>query len=369
MLKDYIVNIGVGQCGGNYVIELEGFGNNSFYVNSSLDDLDTIETDYNKKYCIENTKGMAKDIAYADQIITSNENDIKIAEQIYKRYSNAHIYFFYFGISGGTGGGMTIRIMEKFHEFYPDKIINAVVVSPNDEEDMIMQYNGFKCLERLKECLEKGVITNLQILDNNSKEFSDKFMINKEFSELFEEILAFNRISTTGNLDEEELERVFCTSGITVIHRIPDKDVGDALSELDNDIIYTNFNRNPSVHGLILSEKHNNSINRSLIKEAFGYPMITHDTVWENNYSIIISTGMTFNDLNITKLKSNYNELLKKKKDMEQNLVNQEHENIAVDDSILKNLNKNLNNNVQRPSTRNRRGNAVGVKGETRYRR
>lgn len=370
MLKDFVTFIGMGQCGGNYTEELEQKKNMAFYVNSSLDDLDTIDTDYDKKYCIENTKGMAKDIEYANEVITSDDNDEKIAVQIFKKNSNAHIYFFIFGLSGGTGGGMTVQVMRKFKDCYPDKTVNAIVVLPHEDEDMIMHYNAYKCCEELEKCLNEGVVTNIQILDNNSKEFSEKLSINKEFTELFDEILSFNQINKTGNLDEEELERLFNTNGITVIYKLPNGDIADNLNELDNNTIYTNFNRDPKVHGLILSESQNNSINRSLIKEAFGYPMVTHDIIWDKDYSIIISTGMTFYKSIITKLKNNFNKLLQKKQELEKTLNNEEKENVVIDESILKNLNNNsYKSNVQRPSTRNRRGNAVGVKGETRYRR
>lgn len=369
MLKDYVSFVNTGQCGGNIGQELENYGNQCFYINSSLDDLDTIDTDYSKKYCIENVKGMAKDIEYADKVITSDENDEKIAEQIYKRNSNSHIYFFVFGVSGGTGGGMTVQIMTKFKEFYPDKIVNAIVVKPHEDEDMIMHYNASIVLERINKCLEDGIVTNLQILDNNSKEFGEKLAINKEFASLFNQILSFNKISSNGNLDEEELERIFTTSGVTIIHKINNGDIVDNLNNFNEESIYAKFNKNPSVHGLILNEKQNNGVNRSIIKDVFGYPMVTHDTTWNEDYNIIISTGMTFNNSIITDLKKTYNTLLEKKKEVENDICSEKSEEVKIDDSILKSLNKNKTNTVQRPDARNRRGRAVGVNGETRYRR
>lgn len=368
MLKDNIVCIGVGQCGGNYVSELESYKNQAFYVNTSLDDLDTIKTDHNKKYCIENTKGMAKDREYANETITSNENDEKIADLIFKKYSNAHSYFFFFGLSGGTGGGMSIQIMRKFKDFYPDKIVNAVTIYPNDEEDMLMQYNAYKCLEDLKKCLDEGIINNLQILNNNSKEFSEKFSINTEFTEMFEDVLSFNRISKNGNLDEEEMERLFTTNGITVIYKLSNEDVGNNLSKLEDNTIYAPFKMNPTTHGLILSENQNNSINRSLIKDAFGMPVVTHDIIWDNDYSIIISTGMTFNDGLIEHLKSNYNTLLAKKQELENSSKIENKDIISIDESALKSLNRKTTT-TERPLTRSRRSREVGVRADTRYRR
>lgn len=363
MLSDNCMFISGGQCGGNIVSEFEELGNQCFYVNTSLDDLDTIETDDSNKYCIENTKGMAKDIAYSEETIKSNDNSFKIANQIYKRNPNAKMYFFVFSAGGGTAY-MTPFIMATFKEYFPNKIVNAVVIMPHQEEAMIMHYNAKKCLENIKKCMDNDVITNLQILDNNSKEFGEKMALNKEFASVFNEILTFENINCEGNLDEEEFERLFSTKGTTVIYRFDNGDIANNLEKFENETIYASFLKNPTTHGLILNKKQNNSVNRSIIQDVFGIPAVTHDTIWEEDHNIIVSTGMEFNDDIINDCAKHYNEILKKKKESEASIHNKKEnvEEISLDDSILNNIMKSTKKTETTQQKPNRRGKRVGIR-------
>lgn len=368
MLKDVVDFISVGQAGGNIVNGFEKMGNPCFYINSSLDDLDTLDTDEDNKYCIENTKGMAKDVAYAEQIIKTNDNDFKIAEKIYKRNPNANIYFFVFSLSGGTAH-MAPYIMVKFKEYFPNKIVNAIVIKPHQDEDMIMHYNAKKSLENIKKCMDNNVITNLQVLDNNSKEFGEKLELNKEFIGLFNEILSFENINCEGNLDEEEFVRLFSTSGTTVVHKINDGDLANNLAKFEEDTIYAKFLKNPTTHGLILNKKQNNSVNRSIIKDVFGIPAVTHDTIWEESYNIIVSTGMEFNKGLIKESATYYNSILDKKKEVESKLYdeNNNDEDITIDNSILSNIIKTKVDNKVSKGRPNRRNRKVGIEHESRF--
>lgn len=367
MLKDVSSFISVGQAGGNIVNEFEKLDNQCFYINSSLDDLDTLDTDEENKYCIENTKGMAKDVEYAKQIITSNDNDFKIAEKVYKRNPNAHIYFFVFSLSGGTAH-MAPYIMVKFKEYFPNKIVNAIAIKPHEDEDMLMHYNAKKSLENIKKCMDNGVITNLQVLDNNSKEFGEKMELNKEFVKLFDEILTFDNINCEGNLDEEEFERLFSTTGATVIHKLDNGDLANNLERFEDETIYSTFIKNPSTHGLIINKKQNNSVNRSIIKDVFGIPAVTHDTIWDKDYNIIVSTGMSFNEGLINESAKYYNDILIKKKEAESKIYeNNTVETIELDNSILNNIIKNKVDNIDQKPKVNRRNRKVGIANESMF--
>lgn len=367
MLKERVVFCAVGQGGGNIVRELELKGCQCYYVNSSLDDLDTIDTDYNNKYHISKTKGMAKDIEMAKEVIESDENDDKIVEAVYKQYANASIYFFVYTAAGGTGGGMGNSIAKRMKQRFPDKTVNSISVKPHREEDMVMQYNANICLEGIDKLLEEDYITNVQILDNNKRDYNKKSEINKEYAEIMEEILSYNDITTEGNLDEEELERLFKVKGITVINKLDNQDFLDELNEADEKSIFAEHLKNPDVHGLILNVEQDTSINRNLIREVYGVAKLTHDTTWENESNIIISTGTTFNKKILIELKKNYQELKLKKEQIEKDSL-EKNEDIEVDFSDLKSLSqKSKTSQTTRPSTRERR--SVGVKNETRYRR
>lgn len=367
MLKEQVVFCGIGQGGGNITRELEIRGCQCYYVNTSLDDLDTIETSYDKKYHISGTKGMAKDIDYAEEVILSEENDDKIVEAIYKKYANASIYFFVYTTAGGTGGGMGNQIAKRMKERFPGKIVDVITVRPHREEDMVMQYNSIQCLTKLKELLEEDFVTSVQIIDNNKRDFNEKTSINKDYANIMDEILSFTSITTEGNLDEEELERLFMVKGITVVNRLNNKDFLDELTDIDERSIFVEQLKNPEVHGLILNKEQDTAINRNLIREVFGVPKLTHSTNWNEEMNIIISAGMTFNENIITEMKKSYNDLKNKKEQIEKDTL-ENKEDLDVDFSDIKSLSmKSKIVETQRPTSRTRRN--VGVRNETRYRR
>lgn len=367
MLKDSCVFIGVGQCGGNIVRQLELKGGYScFYINSSTEDLETIGTDYDKQHHISETKGMAKDQKLAKEIINAEERNYIIAEKIYKRYANATIYTFVFSTSGGTGGGMSSSIMKAMKEWYPDKIVNAIVVKPHASEDMIMQYNSLECLKELKELNKENIVTNLQIVDNNKRDFKDKMRINSEVASLLDGIMAFNSITSEGNLDEQELEVIYSTKGVSFICEFGGTDFVNELDKAEQKMVYAQYLKNGTVHGLILNKDCNTEINRAIIKDAFGYPLKTMDTVWDDESNIVFVAGTEFNDEVLEELKKSYMEIKKKREEVNDKAKEKSESDISIDFSELETASTTVNTKVQRPDRRRR----VGVNGEmSRYRK
>lgn len=317
LLSEKIAFIAIGQAGGNIVKDLENvtkelFGVNdinSFYINSSLDDLDACEAPLDKRYHISGSKGMAKDQDYAFEIITSNENDGKIADAIYNKYANPKIYFLVGSSSGATCGGTINQIGKKLKEFYDDKIINAIIVKPHKDEDMKMQYNSKKCLTNIKQNIEDGIFTNVQELDNNKFEFGKKLELNKRYVRLLSKIIHLDVISKEGNLDEEELERLFTRVGLLSFHEIQNSDFKTNISNYDNNSMFFKTKKTPQTHGLILNSNNNNSESLKLIRENFGIPLETHSIYWDEETNIVISSGMEFDDNIFIELDNSYNEL------------------------------------------------------------
>ena len=97
MLLDYCTFIGVGQAGGNVVRELDLNDIKTFFVNTSLEDLESLNHENSERlFHISGTKGMAKSRDLAKQIIETDSNHDIIAETIYKKYANYKIYLFVF---------------------------------------------------------------------------------------------------------------------------------------------------------------------------------------------------------------------------------------------------------------------------------
>lgn len=369
MLLDYCTFIGVGQAGGNIVRELDLNDIKTFFVNTSLEDLESLGSEkYDRLYHVSGTKGMAKDRSVAKETIDSNENADIIAETIYKKYANSTMYFFVYSLSGGTGGGMTNTIMRNMKEMYPEKVINAVVVVPNSDEDMVMQSNAIECLKELRELYEDDIVTNIQILDNNKKEAHKRELINKTFSSLMTSLLQFSNPTKSGNLDEQELENTFSTKGLTIIHELSNKDIDKELSNVENNSIYNRVFRNPSTQGLILSKEASAPNIKAMIKDTFGIPNLAHDTVWDEEESIIVSTGVDFTEdiykVVIKPIYESYQLLRQKKMKIEEEMLNQLVESDFDLNSMKFEEMPQKNSVPKSTATRRRRGRGVGVKAE-----
>lgn len=375
MLKENMVFCGVGQGGGNITKQLELNDCQCFYVNTSVEDLESLETSLDKWYHIENTKGMAKDIEYAKKVIQSNDNNYKIAEKLYKKYANASIYFMNFTASGGTGGAMSMYIARAIKEMYPEKVINAITVLPHSEEDMIMQYNAVACLKEIEKAMKDEILSSLIILDNNKKDYNKKIDINREFASTMDNILSFTSDSVDGNLDEEEIERLFKVRGVMTIHELDNKDFIDSLTKVDDQSIYAKNLKDVKTYGLILNEEQNNSISINLIRETFGMPVVTHSTTWKEDVNIVMSTGMTFEEedknINIIQLKKTYAILQERKAKIEESLKQQsQEESVNVDFSAINGVHNSARTSEGATTTRTRgRRRDLGVKGESRFRR
>lgn len=343
LLSEKIAFIPVGQCGGNIVKDLEDITTKtrptndiqSFYINSSLDDLDASDIPLDRRYHISGTQGMAKDQEYALKVITSNENDEKIAEAIFNKYANAKMYFLVFGCSGGTGGGMANQIALKLKEFYPEKVINAIIVKPHNDEDMKMHYNANKCLSTVKQYLDDGIYTNIQLLDNNNFAFDKKLELNNRYVKLLNRIIHLDIISKDGNLDEEEMERLFTRVGMLSIHEISNEDFITNIAKGDNNSLFYHHKKIATTHGLILNSNNNTSEARKLIRDNFGIPTESHYTLWDEDSNIIIPSGIEFTDDVLNNIKSNYANLKKMRDDFNKSYEKEETSIVDVDFSDI----------------------------------
>lgn len=319
LLKERIVCVGIGQCGSNMVKELEKLDFNAFYVNTSLEDLDTILTDKKNKYHIKGTKGMAKNRQMATDCILNNNNAENVAYAINDQYSMADIIMFFYSFSGGTGGTMGNFIAEAMADIFRDKVINVVAIKGKSTEDVGLQANAIESLKHLKTLLEEGIVSQIHLLDNDLRE--DIFSINKDFALCFDKFVSFDEITTEGNLDEEEKEKLLIEHGMAVMLEFEDEDFANGLSNASENTLYANWIKNPTLHGLILNNKQNTEINKEIVKDVLGMPNYTHNSSWNDDCNLLFASGMGFNDTILTKLNKNALELLEKKKQMEEQSI------------------------------------------------
>ena len=334
MLNDKIVCVGIGQCGSNFVSELEQVGFHAFYVNTSLEDLDLVDTPNSNKYHIKGTRGMAKDRNEALKCLLENNNANNICYAINDEYAMTDIVFMFYSLSGGTGGGMGNLLAGTMSELFPNKIINVVAVLPKFSDDIGMLANAIESLSQLKEIQKDGAINQVHLLTNQSRE--DIFSINDTFATAFDGFVNFDELDKMGNLDEEERERILTTHGMGVILDFSHEDFGNGLSEAIDTSIYSSWNKDPQLHGIILNRRQNKEINKLLVKDVLGAPLFTHQSTWNEDTNILLSVGMGFNDNVIIQLKQSLQLLMDKKSKIEKECVNNDvMEDVTIDISSI----------------------------------
>ncbi|NFH40719.1 hypothetical protein [Clostridium sporogenes] len=333
LLTERMVCVGVGQCGSNMVKELENLGFQAFYINSSLEDLDTINTNIKNKYHIKNTKGMAKDQRMAKQIVLENNNADNIAYAIHDQYAMAEIITFFYSLAGGTGGGMGTILASNVNDLFPNKIVNVVAVLPKSTEDIGLQANAIESLQSLKEALDSGFINQVHLLNNDSRD--DIFAINKDFAICFDRFINFDVINKEGNLDEEEKEKMLLEPGMGVILEFSNDDFGNGLASAFENSIYAEWLKNPNLHGLILNKKQNKDVNKEVIKDVLGMPNYTHQSTWDEDSNVLFAAGMSFNENILNKMKIKAKELSEKKRKIEEEAQKEKVETVEFDTSAI----------------------------------
>lgn len=340
MLKNDILFVGVGQCGGNITRELEKLGFNAYYINSSLEDLDTIETDISNKYHIPKTKGMAKDREFALEVLGTNDNLPNITNSVYENFSNCKIVYFVGSLGGGTGGTMSGIIAHDYADAFPEKVVNIITVLPSSNEDMLIQANSIQSLKQIVTSYEDGYITNVMILDNDKKDNKNEIMkMNYEFALLMDSLISFDNINTIGNLDSEEMERILTCRGFMSAIEFNDEGFDTGLSNATDKTIFADWVKSSSIQGYILNKDQDTDTNKQLINEVFGIPKTTYYSVWDNINNIIFSLSEKFNENISSKLKKRYLEITQKRsqieKEAQEQIQSDTDDNIEVDFSLV----------------------------------
>jgi len=208
-MKKDIAFIAMGQCGGNIGLLLEKRGYNVLHVNTSSEDLATLR-EAKHTYHIKDGEGCGKDRDKAKELIL---NDFAaILEQINQKLKEKYIYVI-FSSGGGSGSGGSPLLIDLLIQ-QTDKKVGAITVLPSSTESPKTAINAYECFAELE-----GIdgIGNTFALDNNK---DDKFLINKNFVDLFDSLMDIpQHQSIEGNIDAEELKIMLSTKGATIISK------------------------------------------------------------------------------------------------------------------------------------------------------
>lgn len=208
-MKNEIGFVAVGQAGGNIGSVLEDKGFHVLYLNTSEEDLATLEN-AKHKYHIKGGEGCHKDRDVAKTLLAKDFD--KVLAEIESKVQEK-IVFVLFSTGGGTGSGMGPVLVEVLNDELGRKA-GAVAVLPGKDETVKAFMNSYECMKELADVEEMAASF---FIDNDS--YTNKFALNNTFAAQFESLISVPERckNVKGNLDRAELKEILCTKGAAAI--------------------------------------------------------------------------------------------------------------------------------------------------------
>ncbi len=153
--------LGIGACGGNQVAAFKKHNLASFYVNSALEDLNSLGLQDMHYYHIKDAQGCHKDRTVSKRYLAGNFEEIL---KSIEHYLSGKYIFLFGSLGGGTSSGM-VALMTELMESELNKIVIPVVTLPSFEEPLQAKTNAYEALKELFSCSQHTVF----IVDNNKE--------------------------------------------------------------------------------------------------------------------------------------------------------------------------------------------------------
>jgi hypothetical protein len=282
-MRERILMVGIGQCGGNIVNEFFKMNKNysTMAINTSNVDLSTINASL--KYHIPTAQGCAKDINKAVRYAKDYYNDI--CNVVEDNFASQDIIFVVFGMGGGTGAGLSPILLDILSHKYPHKNYGAICVLPSFNESLQTKQNTIETYEKI---IKLQRIKNVYFLDNDNRK--DKFEINGEFVNLFDRMIDITKADHRGIIDKYELEKLFTCQGNAVIHEYKDdsNDVQNLIRPIENSI-FSEYEKGCKYIGISMKYEFDTN---ALCKE-FGKPLDMF-LGYNDKSNMAIFTGMPY---------------------------------------------------------------------------
>ncbi len=218
-MKKKISFVAVGQAAGNIGRLFEKRGYSVLYVNTSREDLDTLE-DAKFTYHIPQGEGCNKDRRKAKQLVIDDFDNI-VAEVESK--VKADMIFVIFASGGGTGSGAGPMLMDLLID--DGRTVGAVTILPAPDESVKSHINSYECFAELEGISGSGACF---IIDN---EKGDKLELNTMFVDIFTDFLMIpeKHKSIKGNIDKAEIMETLKAHGMSVVARGKGGDSADII--------------------------------------------------------------------------------------------------------------------------------------------
>lgn len=277
-MKDKIAFVAIGQAGGNIGQLFEERGFSVLYLNTSEEDLSTLE-DAKFKYHITGGEGCNKDRRKAKQLVIDDYDSI--ATEMDAKIK-ADIIFVVFASGGGTGSGAGPMLCDLLID--DGKTVGAVTVLPALDESIKSHVNAYECFSELTKI---DGLSACFILDNEN---GNKLNLNKEFVEDF---TAFVEIpdkiqSVEGNIDKAEIQETLKAHGMAVVLQ-SSPDSADVIKKIQSNVFAP---IEPDRVVKYITAAMSSEARMADIEKALGVPVDTFQTL--SSGTVLCASGLSF---------------------------------------------------------------------------
>lgn len=281
MFKNSILNISFGQGAGNIGQLMEQQGILNLAINTSKQDLDTLNVKH--KYLIKNGQGCGKDRNKSKKLVVNDfENILAVINNILDTNNTIKHIFIGFTMGGGSGSGGGPMLAKLIANEYSNINVCVYAVIPSKSEPFKAQYNACECYRELIKIENLG---SMFFLDNNKHE--NKFIINRYF---VDDLMAFLKIpdedkSSKGNIDIEEMNTILsCNLMINI-------SVADENNHKVKPSILVDTECDGFVKYIALSNAKQNLLKD--IQASVGYPLDAFYTFNNRKINVIVLAGLS----------------------------------------------------------------------------
>jgi cell division GTPase FtsZ len=279
-VKEKIGFLAIGQAGGNIGILLQEKGYAVLFINTSKEDLDTLDK-AKYKYHISGGEGCNRDRHKAKQLVIDDYDNI--AQEIDNKI-NRDIIYCIFASGGGTGSGAGPMLMDLLID--DGKKVGAITVIPSINEPVKRQINFYECYTEL-EGIENS--SSIFSLDNDKGE---KMMLNPLFVDAFVALLDIpdKHKNEKGNIDKAEIKEALFAHGASIVITTNEKDASSLFKAIDNNI-YAPLENDRVIKYITLSSIED--LNDTELEKVVGITVDTFQT-YNDEMTICMLSGLSY---------------------------------------------------------------------------
>ena len=279
-MREKIGFLAVGQAGGNIGRLLQEKGYTVLFINTSQEDLDTLDN-AKFKYHISGGEGCNRDRHKAKQLVIDDYDNI--AQEI-DNTLKTDIIFCIFSSGGGTGSGAGPMLMDLLID--DGKTVGAVTVIPSITESIKAQINAYECFTELTGIENSGSVF---ILDNGRE---DKLKMNPVFVNAFTTFLDIpeKHKSEKGNIDKAEIKEALKSHGMAIVTETKEKDIS-ALIKSFGENIFAPMEADRTIQYISLSSAED--ISQVELEKVVGVPVDLFQT-YNDDMTICMLSGLSY---------------------------------------------------------------------------